>query len=220
VAAEIAELEVDYATEKRDSREGMPFLRLPWEILINGPDGEYYTEDEDLKHKIFLLSDDENSFLTPYSAREGHSDSEERGESPFVLDEPRIRLIRQLLDIDENLAAMHARISGRSRVRENLFWRNYFYHCDQVILAHERENAAETMIVDVSSIQDSLLRPPQTESQISRTKSDDDSSYVCVNPDVISPPTSLNWRGFVPASEGDLVVLGNPDQPIPKTDSP
>jgi hypothetical protein len=63
---------------------------------------------------------------------------------------------------------------------------------------------------------------PQAEPQILRTRSDDDSSYVCVNPDVvISPPTSLDWPGFVSSSEGDLVVLGSPPPPpIPYPDSP
>jgi hypothetical protein len=213
VAAEIAELEVDYAAEKREGRDRAPFLRLPWETLVRGgADGEHYVEDEDLKRKILLLSDDESSFLAPYSASDD-DEEEAEAESPFVLDEPRIQLIRQLLEVDENLASTHARLSGRSRVRESAFWRNYFYHCGRVALAHEECERAAAVVADA---------PPLQDPRILRTRSDDDSSYVCVNPDVvISPPTSLDWPGFVSSSEGDLVVLGSPPPPpIPYPDSP
>lgn len=46
--------------------------------------------------------------------------------------------------------------------------------------------------------------PPSSPLVRSRTKSDDDlSSYVCVNSQIVSPPSSLNFYH----SEGDLVIL-------------
>lgn len=205
VAAEIAELEEGYSGgSKNGVDERMVPLPLPWEVIEEDPNGtgKRYREDGELKRKIFLLSAQENAFLTPFSSNDVHAEQEEEEES-FALDERRIQLIRHLLEVDENLAQSHARLSGRSHVSESMFWRNYFHHCDQVRLAHEKEAVA------VASEDDKRFPDQGGYAKISRTKSDDDSSYVCVNTDVISPPSSLNWPGMVASSDGDLVVLGN-----------
>jgi hypothetical protein len=207
VASEIRELEEVYSGSSKDGTdETMAPLRLPWEVLVEDPNGagKLYREDGELKQKIFLLSSQERSFLTPFSSNDVHAECEES----FVLDEPRIQLIRHLLEVDENLALSHARLSGRSHVSESMFWRNYFHHCEQARLARENE--------DVHFEEDNRVHD---QGGRSRTKSDDDSSYVCVNTDVMSPPSSLNWSGMVASSDGDLVVLGtlpstaNPDAP-------
>jgi hypothetical protein len=200
VAAEIAELEVGYSGSSKDGAdEMMAPLPLPWEVLVEDSNGtgKVYREDGELKRKIFLLSSQEKSFLTPSMLNDVHAENEEE-EDAFVLDEPRIQLIRHLLEVDENLARSHARLPGRrSHVSENMFWKNYFHHCESVKLAHQNEA--------VHSEDDNRF---PDRSVLSRTKSDDDSSYVCVNTDVMSPPSSLNWSGMVASSDGDLVVLG------------
>jgi len=122
VAAEIAEL------ERESDEEGIvndASLRLPWEVMVSSANDnnkknnnnnatndmdesytEIYEEDEELRVKIKSLSKKHDSFLEPFKGNN-------LTESSFVaLDEPRIRLIRRLLDLDENLAATHAHLSG------------------------------------------------------------------------------------------------------------
>jgi hypothetical protein len=186
VAAEIAALEHDEDAEhgehftKSSSGEGGP-LRLPWEVK-----GEENTFNEDtlLKEKIVSLSSKESTFLQPFSSRkqDGTGDHHTNEEDAFVLDESRIQLIRQLLELDDQLSATHARLSGRSDVRETVFWRNYFHHCTETRDEHMRQYGPN---VDVAS---------------------DDMSFVCVRDSVASPPTSLN--SDLCYSEGDLVIVG------------
>lgn len=48
------------------------------------------------------------------------------------MDEPRIELIRRLLDIDGNLASMHTRLTGVDiETMDTIFWKNYFFHCEE-----------------------------------------------------------------------------------------
>ena len=123
-------------------------LRLPWEIEC----GDDYQEDEGLKDKIQGLSTKEDTFLRPYSTKDeilqdnddDNYDDDDNYEvdmttrtttktmrrPPFVLDEPRIELVRRLLTLDDKLAAMHARLSGRSDIKETIFWQNYFYNVE------------------------------------------------------------------------------------------
>jgi hypothetical protein len=196
----IAELGEGYSGSSKDGPdEMMAPLPLPWEVLVEDSNGtgKVYRLDGELKRTIFLLSSQEKSFFTPFTSNDVHAGQEEEEES-FVLDEPRIQLIRHLLQVDENLARSHARLPARrSHVSENLFWKNYFHHCELAKLAHQNEA--------VHSEDDNRF---PDRGVLSRTKSDDDSSYVCVNTDVISPPSSLNWSGMVASSDGDLVVLG------------
>lgn len=119
VAAEIAQLERDgeldaeRRNDETDETQGFtenytePF-HLPWEENLNldGDDTAAFVTDEELMEKVLALSLVESTFLRPFSLEKSKS---------FVLDEPRIHLIRRLLDTDENLAAMHARLSGELR---------------------------------------------------------------------------------------------------------
>lgn len=84
--------------------------------------------------------------------------------------------------------------AGRSDVRETVFWRNYFFHCDEVQRLH---------LTAESRLSRSLgsLIPSDSNSNL-----DDDSSYVCVRAGVGSPPTSLNSLTET-ASVGDLVLV-------------
>eukprot|EP00543_Licmophora_paradoxa_P000396 CAMPEP_0202443056 /NCGR_PEP_ID=MMETSP1360-20130828/2415_1 /ASSEMBLY_ACC=CAM_ASM_000848 /TAXON_ID=515479 /ORGANISM="Licmophora paradoxa, Strain CCMP2313" /LENGTH=471 /DNA_ID=CAMNT_0049058635 /DNA_START=175 /DNA_END=1590 /DNA_ORIENTATION=+ len=108
-------------------------------------DDDEYIEDEELRDRILDLSTDEKTFLGPFSCKNiltyknkhngtatttTTTTTTTTGE--FFLDEARIHLIRRLLETDGELAFMHARLSGRSDVKEAIFWRNYFYHCDAV----------------------------------------------------------------------------------------
>lgn len=112
VAAEIAQLERDSSDEEGGDVE----LRLPWEIAKESRSSiTDYKEDEELKGKILALSVDHATFLRPFSVK-GSARLSPKEESKFVvLDEPRIHLIRRLLEVDENLAATHAHLSGKAR---------------------------------------------------------------------------------------------------------
>jgi hypothetical protein len=117
VAAEIAQLEreAELETERwREENYGKDHgdeLHLPWEVphhsmkLRSRSFDTIYEEDEELKEKIFNLSRNEDSFR----------DTSEGGDqdSSFSLDEPRSSLIRRLLELDDNLSARHAKLSGR-----------------------------------------------------------------------------------------------------------
>jgi hypothetical protein len=122
VAAEIAQLEreAELETERwREENYGKAHsgseedtLHLPWEVPHNSKKlrssscETIYEEDEELMQKIFDLSSHEKTFL----GREDHDNEEE--DTSFSLDEARINLIRRLLELDDNLAAMHAKLSG------------------------------------------------------------------------------------------------------------
>lgn len=90
-----------------------------------------YVTDTDLMKKIFILSRQESTFLEPFSKGsllpEGNNKSIipqninkynnislSSYSSTFNMDDSRIKLIRRLLDIDENLASMHTRLTGKS----------------------------------------------------------------------------------------------------------
>ena len=120
VAAEIAQLEreAEFETERwREENYGKALsssddemLHLPWEVphhskkLRSSSCETIYEEDEELMQKIFDLSRSEESFLVA-------SDSQ-TDDSSFSLDVSRINLIRRLLELDDNLSSMHAKLSG------------------------------------------------------------------------------------------------------------
>lgn len=186
VAAEIAALEHEEDAEHAEhcgnsSGEGGP-LRLPWEVKV---DENTFSEDSLLKEKIASLSSKESTFLQPFASRKkdaAEDDHDADNEDAFVLTELRIQLIRRLLELDDQLAATHARLSGRSDVRETVFWRNYFHHCTETRDEHMRLFGQS---VDVAS--------------------GDDMSFVCVETYIASPPTSLN--SDLCYSVGDLVLV-------------
>ena len=136
VASEFAQLERDaeleadqwrehnYGTSPASSQEGgeegehapEEYLALPWELPIPSTEKSTdsiinYEENIELMDEILELSQHEITFLKPFSC---NKNDESKGR--FALTEARIQLIRQLLDIDENLAVTHARLSGKSLV--------------------------------------------------------------------------------------------------------
>jgi hypothetical protein len=153
------EFQVDSGSDGDEEEEGVEHhirreqLRLPWEIRRypeqqndssihddweeeneqkqeQQPSNNVavsYEEDMDLKEKIHALSAKEDTFLKPFTAA---SMDEER----FLLDKPRIELVNRIRQVDEQLGATHARLSGR--VQEIVFWRNYFHHCQETRRMH------------------------------------------------------------------------------------
>jgi hypothetical protein len=116
-------------------------LILPWEIcqessqttLSSSREEEnqdeifVYVTDTDLMKQIFILSRQESTFLRPFSEDlpEGknksilpqninYNISLSSYSSTFIMNDSRIKLIRRLLDIDENLASMHTGLTGKS----------------------------------------------------------------------------------------------------------
>lgn len=191
VAAEIARLEEEKNfqspsssdTIERPTRsvDNIP-LPLPWTVAINT--SPHYEEDCQLREKIFDLSAHEDTFLQPFG-REVTGTSTET-QSTFSLDEPRIQLIRYLLDIDDNLAATHARLSGRSNFHETSFWKNYFHNCErekQKYLAQYRSNEDESV-----PSQDSLI-PADDDSNV------DDNDGETASFVLPSPPQSTSSIG-------------------------
>lgn len=147
---EFAEMENEARRERSESHEidltdsgelDVMVLPLPWETYcINTTEGEnssdsvLYQEDEVLKEKVMALSLDETIFVGLFD-----EDKTDDLEVPFTLDESRVMLIRQLLEIDQNLGHIHAKISGRSEVKETIFWKNYFHHCTKLQVARKKE---------------------------------------------------------------------------------
>lgn len=115
VAAEIAELEREgFGEEDGGSPDEDPnSILLPWEIKTSHDKDNLpvCVTDEELMEDILALSRHEKTFLEPFDSSEAE-DHIASDKPDFVLDESRISLIRRLLDIDESLAVMHARMSG------------------------------------------------------------------------------------------------------------
>lgn len=203
VAAEFAQLERDAELESerwKDENYGgkrheeiRQVLPLPWEVKRrDGNDKDSansFTEDESFKNRILQLSTTEETFLEPYGA--GEADD-------FILTDQRIHLIRRIINVDENLAAMHTQLSGRSDIKEALFWKNYFYHCDRLRMEYD-----DLVDIDVASRSTLGSLVPASEERYQP----DDNSYVCVRNEIASPPSSLNTLTDT-LSVGDMVVVG------------
>mmetsp|Transcript_1041 Transcript_1041/g.1731 ORF Transcript_1041/g.1731 Transcript_1041/m.1731 type:complete len:286 (-) Transcript_1041:214-1071(-) len=168
VAAEFSQMELDAEIHAREGREEegessgvdgdessddekAASLPLPWE-LFNEISGKH-EEDEVLKGKIIALSVNEETFLGPHNT----TCTKVSSESDSYLDASRVRLIRRLFKIDENLGSMHAKISGRSDIKEIMFWRNYFHQCDRVKADHEL--GAELIEKPASCTAEGMSRP-------------------------------------------------------------
>lgn len=132
MAAEIAQLEREgeLGTQiwQTDDDVNAQSLFLPWEIKQENKSSDIpvYVTDMDLFDAILSLSHQDTTFSTPYTS----SMHFEEKENNKFLDEPRIALIKRLLDVDKKLAAVHTRMAGQSNIQEVTFWRNYFFHCD------------------------------------------------------------------------------------------
>ena len=102
-------------------------LTLPWEICqesshnstMEGEDARIpiYLTDTELMKIIFSLSRHDSTFLHPFSnnspdVKELQKSSLPSYYSTFVMDEPRVKLINRIMDIDENLASAHSRLTG------------------------------------------------------------------------------------------------------------
>ena len=134
-------------------------LILPWEICQessqttvsssqekeNDDEISVYVTDTDLMKKIFILSRQESTFLGPFS--EGLPEGNNKSilpqntnynislssySSTFIMNNSRIKLIRRLLDIDENLASMHTGLTGKSShsFKSCSFSFPFFLRCD------------------------------------------------------------------------------------------
>lgn len=232
MAAEIAKLEQEEEYHYNANAEGegqlrgdSSPLRLPWEIRDQTSNNNVYVEDGNLKEKILALSTNSSTFFDPYSTKNEEGEEEDTDEA-FVFDEPRVQLIRRLLEIDDNLASMHAKLSARSDVRETMFWRNYFYHCNQVrgeVLGQQQERSKQAVPKEEEDQQqqEKDLEPtkvmPQQEQTVpkqqvpktpdrkmfkskesSSNSPGDDASYV----NIATPPASLNsWTELIPTME-------------------
>ena len=201
IADEIAQLEQE-EMEKQHCSEGSTFddqacegatkvLPLPWELPAVQDDDEEedeeedsYVEDSQLKDKILQLGENDDVFLGPFTTK--------REEDTEFLDEARIALIRRLLEIDDQLARTHARLSGRSDVRETLFWKNYFYHVEQTQASH---TALTTSL-------DSLVPAEEEDND------DDWEKETTAFVQVPKPPASTNSLGA--HSVGSMVVIDGP----------
>jgi hypothetical protein len=124
VAAEIAELEREgFGEEDGGSPDEDPnSILLPWEMKTSHDEDNLsvFVTDEELMEDILALSRHEKTFLEPFNSCEA-GDHIASDKPDFVLDESRISLIRRLLDIDESLAVMHARMSGEFSGFASLF---------------------------------------------------------------------------------------------------
>lgn len=125
VAAEIAQLERDAemdAERWRAENYGHTTTTshrspLPWEIAVDQKRQQQqhpkrYVVHEALKFNILKLSTDERTFLQPFT------DAPAAAGNDFALTGPLIELIQRLLAIDDNLASMHAKLSGKSCKRD------------------------------------------------------------------------------------------------------
>ena len=193
VASEIAHLEGEEmanriaSSDSYESYEGSTSLRFPWEVMNSKGD---FVEDEILKDKIIALSAKEAAFLHPFSA----TDDAKRPE--FLLDEPRIHLIRRILDLDENLAATHARLSGRSDVKETVFWQNYFHNCE---LTKE-----EHFVLCPRTVSDFEEELDDEDTNDENTEPGEESSFI----EVPSPPESQKSVGsFVNVTASDYLNI-------------
>lgn len=169
VAAEIAQLERDSSDEEAGDMESA--MHLPWEILMETESGQTtYEEDAELKANIMALSTDRKTFLKPFPVK-GSSKCEVDA-NLVVLDEPRIHQIQRLLAIDENLAATHSVLSGRSDIKETVFWTNYFFNCEKVRRDHLDKIQSSSLISTLTSppsleepLQDGEVLPAKVEEQ-------------------------------------------------------
>ena len=100
-------------------------------------------------------------------------------------------------------------ILGRSHLKETIFWRNYFHHCELVRRAHLANTASLPQEQDDADSMRSSLGSlvPAESAPLSGPPGQDDGSYVCVRKGIASPPSSLNTLTET-MSVGDIVLVG------------
>ena len=194
-------------------------------------DGMYvvkYSANEELKQKIFELSSIDNTFLEPFppdgsdAVDKPFPLNESRVQLIRRLLAVDVNLSRMHATItSKNLSARRYptyaspsmfsdtveissdwHFAGRGDVKETMFWKNYFFHCNRVRLNFITSNPElQDVENDDSSALGSLIGAESV------TSSQDDSSYVRVSSAVASPPTSLNTLSGI-MSMGDMVLIG------------
>jgi hypothetical protein len=234
IAQEIAMLEETrrscYDNERRhlddndEDEEDEQDLHLPWEIQLENGD---FLEDEELKMKILQLSSNRNTFLEPFTFSKSISQNTSKlegeggddSEKDFKLDEPRVEIIRQLLKIDPQLSAMHAKLSGRVDVRETTFWRNYFHACsmtrqEHLLLLAEKKHSAEDPSSPAAeggshSSPNSLIPEDEfsNDDDEEASKFTDDSSFVCLSVSKSTYPPSAPSSVKTMRSVDSLVLI-------------
>jgi len=128
---------------KKSCREGNISTNLKMEshqMAISTP----YKDDEILKEKIFSLSLNESTFVSPFGDL-SEDECRDRPTFNFSLDDTTVQLVRRLLQQDQNLGLIHAKLSGRTRLKETMFWKNYFYHSRKVCEDHKLELNGEKL---------------------------------------------------------------------------
>eukprot|EP00593_Proboscia_inermis_P002946 CAMPEP_0171299382 /NCGR_PEP_ID=MMETSP0816-20121228/8198_1 /TAXON_ID=420281 /ORGANISM="Proboscia inermis, Strain CCAP1064/1" /LENGTH=299 /DNA_ID=CAMNT_0011775133 /DNA_START=161 /DNA_END=1060 /DNA_ORIENTATION=- len=97
----------------------VPEHLMPWEeVSANNTT----TEDTDIKARVLQLSLKEDTFTAPYD-QDDAGDVDDRFESTIR---------SNLLDLDSNLSRAYSKLVKSGTVSEELFWRNYFYHCEMI----------------------------------------------------------------------------------------
>lgn len=228
-------------------------LILPWEICqesshnptLKGENDEIpvYFTDMELMKTIFALSSHDSTFLQPFSdnspdVNELLKSSLSSDGSIFVMDEPRVKLIRRILDIDENIASAHSRLTrGASNLSEIFFWKNYFFHCERVRADEfcRRKNQNEKTKFELQS--SSQTKPsnfvscfPNNENAKlkSEKRNDDDESLVPVGSDIEgdqdddssyviqSPPNTCETFATSRSIGDDLVLVDTHERMVRK----
>lgn len=151
---EVRRASADRCDDSDTSDEDVLNLPFPWELCFQKKDGDNNVsiiekEDEKLKEKVFALSHNEDVFSGPFDGTEEENDLDS-----FVLDDSRVMLIRRILQEDSHLSLVHAKVSGRSEMKETVFWKNYFFHCDK--LREEREKEVNNENITRSSHDEEL----------------------------------------------------------------
>lgn len=151
---EVRRASAERCDDSDTSDEDVLNLPFPWELCFQKKDGDNNVsiiekEDEKLKEKVFALSHNEDVFSGPFDGTEEENDLES-----FVLDDSRVMLIRRILQEDSHLSLVHAKVSGRSEMKETVFWKNYFFHCDK--LREEREKEVNNENITRSSHDEEL----------------------------------------------------------------
>lgn len=153
---ELAELENEVAMRNNEykiktcnscdpiSTSDATFLPLPWEICLQSTDTDLKVsivqrEDKILKERVLNLCNDEETFTQPFHESSPNVEA-------FCLEEDRVILIRRLLKIDGRLGQIHAKVSGRSEVKETLFWQNFFFNCERLREERQKEINDENLV--------------------------------------------------------------------------
>lgn len=211
VAEEIAQLERDGELPEAEFDAGVESLSLPWEIQQDSENSTIpvFVTDGELMDAILALSRQKSTFSSPFVATS--VDRKPGEEDAFVLDQPHVALIRRLLDADEHLAAVHARLPGRSDIYEIVFWRNYFHHCEitrkehlekRLLREEKHHNPSSGMLTALSMLDEGMDANCPDDSSLIPASVTDDASYV-IYPSPCSNDTLTTTRSIE-----DMVLVG------------